>query len=661
MELKNNIEMYKEDFKNHPNQNTLNKIQIMEQFNNIKPTPKPDSKRDPNESMCVGTVQKPSAWVGKSCDLAYSTLKKNKNKSTADSWCGGGWNKGCTLTTPAKIQAQLKRRQAIAEKNLIYKEISDVPIPDGICSGTVRNTSSSFNNQSCGTAFKNLTQTYPNSPDFGKEKVVKRYDYYDRRSRKSRTGYYNHSLNNSNTYKNAQDFCKNTSGCQLNKDMEKIYLPDSTVKDLDNDEDLYVCKASGAALAASVLLGAVYPPAGIAAAYAANERCSEIPNRLIREGNVSGAVTKCNRTFGCSINDKALDIYKKEREAKNDSVIILQNKPKEELYQIHQLNEKSDAYVQDTYRTNVIIDKQAKEIDFSEKKLNEVKEDSDTVRRQVEISENETLRKNSLIFRLKVIFIFIMLACIPAYLMKIDKLSQMQGTIVIGVISFVLFVILLKNFINNRYNNPNNLNVQLWTKPDIQEIERKFTKAESDKKSLQDKLKNMTPLDKLEFLLSENKKTAINNENYAEAGHYDTIIKSITNKLAGGDRFGGFGSDQGILAYIDKMNSDAEKLRIQKQLEIQNNEKMIQNNIQKQQSQIKNLQKSQRKNANQNKQIQQSINKINNSIVFEENQLNNLETQEQHLQKPNERPGFESEHTKSELEVLKNFKSIGSM
>lgn len=653
--FKNSIKMYKEDFKNYPSQDILNKIEVMEKFNNNNIEASPKSNPDPNESICVGTVQKPSVWAGKSCDLAYTTMKNKKDKNTANRWCGGAWNKGCTLTTHAKIEEQLKRRKAAAERNQIYKEISDVPMPDGICTGTVINRNSNFNNQSCSSAFKKLTLTHPGNQDFGKEQVKGSYWYYDRRRRRWDKRDYNRSLNNRNTYKNAQDFCKYTSGCQLNEDMEKIYLPDSrTVKDLDDDEDLYVCKASGAALAASSIMG-------FGGVYVANERCSEIPNRLIREGDISGAVTKCNRTFGCTINDKALDIYKKEREAKNDSMIVLQNKPKEELNQINQLNDKSDAYVQDTYRTNVIINKQQKEIDFSQKKLNQISEDTDTVRRQVEISENETLRKNSLIFKLKIIFIFIMLSCIPAYLMKTDKLSQMQGTIIIGVISLILFVILLKNFINNRYNNPNNLNVQLWTKPDVQEIERKFTKAENDKKSLQDKLKNMTPLDKLEFLLSENKKTAINNENYAEAGHYDTIIKSITNKLAAGDRFGGFGSEQGILAFIDKMNSDAEKQRIQKQLEIQNNERMIQNNIQKQQEQIKNLQRAQRKNASQNKLIQESINKLNNSIVFEENQLNNLETQEKQLKNPPERPGFESEQTKSELEDLKNFKSIGSM
>ena len=129
--------------------------------------------------------------------------------------------------------------------------------------------------------------------------------------------------------------------------------------------------------------------------------------------------------------------------------------------------------LQNEYKTNVILNKQKKEVSFDKKKLSNISNDIDTVKRQVEISENDTLRKNNFIFQLKIIFIFLILSIIPAYLMKNNKLTQYQGIIVLGSMCVILVFILFKNFLNHRFSNPNDFNVQLWNKPDIQEVVRK--------------------------------------------------------------------------------------------------------------------------------------------------------------------------------------------
>ena len=684
----NLIEMYKEDFTNSPTQNILNKIKIIEKFDDNSKISKegqcngtvmggkftgkdcnyafqqvkkeqglkgaknwcsgtwnqgctysdkynPAMHNDPNKGICVGTVQKPSAFAGKSCDFAYHSITKDKDENTAKNWCSGAWNKGCRYTTAARINAELERQKNAADKNRVFREISDFPMPKGLCSGIVNDNNNKFNNQSCSSVFNKIAKAVPGDPNFGMGGQRGKYPYI-----------------------NAKEWCNRSSGCNFDRNVENVYYPDGSVKDQEEDEELHICKASTAAEVGAGLSTMFIGP-GVSTEI--NEMCNSVPSKYLKTGIISEAIRSCNNKFGCTVDEKALRLYNIKRKNQLNNMTVLQSKTTDELNHIDKLNNKFEASIQDTYRTNIIIDKQNREIDFSQKKLNDIEDDTNTIKRQTEISENETLRKNNLIFKLKIIFIFILLTCIPAYLMKINKLTQIQGSIVIGVISLVLFIILLKNFINNRYNNPNNLNVQLWTKPDIQEVEHKFTGAENDKKKLQDRIKNMSPLDKLEFILSEHKKTAINNENYAEAGHYDSLIKSITNKLATGDTFAGFGSNQGILEFIDKMNSIEEKERIQKQLQLKNNEKIIENNIKKQQTQIKNLQSQQKNNLQNNKQISNAIQKLNNSIVFEENQLNNLDTQNKQLKKPIKKPGFESGQTKRQLDDIKNFKSIGSI
>ena len=308
--------------------------------------------------------------------------------------------------------------------------------------------------------------------------------------------------------------------------------------------------------------------------------------------------------------------------------------------------------IQNEYKSNVILKKQKKETTFNRQKLNDISNDIDTVKRQVEISENETLRKNNFIFQLKIIFIFLLFSTIPAYLMKSNKLTQTQGIVVIGSMCLILVFILLKNFINHRYSNPNDYNVQLWNKPDIQEVVRRETQALNNAQSLQDKLNNMPPLEKLEFLLTEKKNTAIENEQYTLAGIYNTQLKQITNALASGDPYGGLGSsDQDVLQAIDRLNSEEHQREAQRIQELDNQVKAIQQNIDAQKSQIQNRLVQQEQNEDSISTLQSQITKLQQQIVFEENQLAEINNEKSQFSK--------SRSDKDMLDDLKQFKAIG--
>ena len=301
------------------------------------------------------------------------------------------------------------------------------------------------------------------------------------------------------------------------------------------------------------------------------------------------------------------------------------------------------------------------ESDFDTNKLNNLQTDIDTVERQVQISENETLRKNNYIFQLKIIFIFLLVCSIPSYMMKVDKMTDTQGIISIGVVSIILIIILFKNFLNHRYSNVNDINTQNWIKPDIEMVVRDQTQIERTKQEFESKLKNMSPLDKLEFIVSQKKTKAINNENYSVAGHYDDIIKSITYKLARGDIYGGYGSDQGILDYIEKLNSDEESEHLNRQNELERQQKLIQQNITNQENTIKNIKNTQNENRNNNSKLNDTIKELQDKLKFEKNQLNNISIRKQKLSKKENEYGVANIDDIQNLTSIRNFKSIGTV
>ena len=284
--------------------------------------------------------------------------------------------------------------------------------------------------------------------------------------------------------------------------------------------------------------------------------------------------------------------------------------------------------LQNEYKSDVILNKQKKETVFNKKKLSNISNDIDTVKRQVEISENETLRKNNFIFQLKIIFIFLILSVIPAYLMKNNKLTQTQGLTVLGSMCVILLFILFKNFLNHRFNNPNDFNIQLWNNPDIEDIVSRQTQGLTQSQLLQSKLNNMPPLQKLEFLLTEKKNTAVKNQNYTLAGIYNAQLKQITTALASGDSYGGIGtSNQDILQVIDKLNSEEHQNRVHKIQELDNQAKEIQQNINNQKTQIQNKIIQQEQIESNNSELQDYINNLQKKIIFEESQLSLLNKQ----------------------------------
>jgi hypothetical protein len=316
------------------------------------------------------------------------------------------------------------------------------------------------------------------------------------------------------------------------------------------------------------------------------------------------------------------------------------------------------AIINEQVKTDNIINKQIKEQDFNKDKLGNVSEDIDTIERQVQISENETLKKNNLIFQLKIIFIFLLLSIIPTFLMKNNKLTQPQGIGVLGVMGLILLYILFKNFLNHRYNNVNDINVQNWIKPDIEAVVRLKTEGINRANAIQERLNNMSPLEKYEFLLTEKKNYAVQNKDYAIAGYFDDKLKRITAAIAAGDIYGGLGnSDEDVISAIESLNDEEENKKLERMNQIQRELESIRQKISIQESTINTKITEQQQNRSSNSELETQINTLRKKLKFENEQLLSIQERNNRLQTGNNTELNEDER----LQQLVNFRGIGSV
>ena len=118
--------------------------------------------------------------------------------------------------------------------------------------------------------------------------------------------------------------------------------------------------------------------------------------------------------------------------------------------------------VKDTLLVN-----QEREIDRNNSKLKSLKNDILTLRRQLELGENEYRKKSFYIFFLKNIFIFLLLGLLLGLLVKNERLSYNKALIaaIVLVVAFVL--IMAYNLFMNRNRNSNMFERQDWSAPTL--------------------------------------------------------------------------------------------------------------------------------------------------------------------------------------------------
>ena len=118
---------------------------------------------------------------------------------------------------------------------------------------------------------------------------------------------------------------------------------------------------------------------------------------------------------------------------------------------------------------DTLLENQTREIERNRQKLASIRNDILTLRRQLEISENDYKKKSFTIFFLKNIFIYLLFALLIALLVKNENIKQKWGFIALGVLTAVIVLIIVFNLYLNRNRNTNIFDKQDWAAPTLEE------------------------------------------------------------------------------------------------------------------------------------------------------------------------------------------------
>lgn len=118
-------------------------------------------------------------------------------------------------------------------------------------------------------------------------------------------------------------------------------------------------------------------------------------------------------------------------------------------------------------KSKLFLENQNREIYRNNEKLDTIKKDILTLRRQIEISENEFSKKSYYIFVLKNIFVFCLLTILVALLYKNDNISKERAMTIVAVLAIMLVLIVLYNVWITRYRDPNTFHKMNWPAPKL--------------------------------------------------------------------------------------------------------------------------------------------------------------------------------------------------
>lgn len=195
--------------------------------------------------------------------------------------------------------------------------------------------------------------------------------------------------------------------------------------------------------------------------------------------------------------------------------------------------------------TDVILSKQDQDIKTNLNTLDNTANNLMTINRQLEISMDETLKRNNILFFLKTIFVCLLLSFIPVLLLKNNKIDTKWAYIMLGVIGCVLFMVSLRHlFIMSRKD---------FVTPTVKTVLNKKT----GHAHLQ-QMYSQTPgsIQSLVLTIQNLKTTAIKSNDFITASMCQNMLTNIEQELALGNPLGGYSSKAQIQNMIQQIKNE---------------------------------------------------------------------------------------------------------
>jgi len=164
-----------------------------------------------------------------------------------------------------------------------------------------------------------------------------------------------------------------------------------------------------------------------------------------------------NNVFVDQSNQSESDVNAKVKE-KKDALALLE---RDYLATAKIMN----ANLQNNFKSDIFLENQNREIEKNKVKMEKLKEDILTLRRQIDIGENEFLHKSYKIFFLKHIFIFCLLGVLVGLLYKNNNINMQTATMIIIGLAIFFSLLFFYNVFIYRFRNVNDFHRMDWSDP----------------------------------------------------------------------------------------------------------------------------------------------------------------------------------------------------
>jgi hypothetical protein len=242
-----------------------------------------------------------------------------------------------------------------------------------------------------------------------------------------------------------------------------------------------------------------------------------------------------NQKLNMIREEKAKALIEKEKEYNRDTTVL------QSLYD-------------NQMKSEIVLEKQNREMNRNNTKIGNIKQDVLTLRRQVEIAQDETWRRNNKLFLLKTLFTFLLGVMIPLILLKNDKISQKVAAISMTVMLILFTLAVLWNLFHGKNRNSLRYNLRHWPSPRLSDIidEEDEDDINNEVESSVERQRKKEKGEVMKFL-SEVKldfKKSLRNKNYREAADLQEIIDKLISGLKDGNSFGGFDNLEQLQQFI---------------------------------------------------------------------------------------------------------------
>lgn len=205
-------------------------------------------------------------------------------------------------------------------------------------------------------------------------------------------------------------------------------------------------------------------------------------------------------------------------------------------------------------KSNVIIRKQEKEMQLNFDKMNDMKNNILTLRRQVDISMDESLRKNNKLFILRVVFIYLLFSIIPILLQRDGSFSNKFCIFLMIILTILFFSVIIWNIYHTRNRYGMRYTVRKFDTPSVEEVLKKEeddAEEEEDEKDAQEKACQLY-LKKFQNLYVRAKV----NDQYCKAGDIKKVINTMNQDIALGKEWCGFGTRDNLFSKYEEIEKE---------------------------------------------------------------------------------------------------------